>query len=189
MATVSVFGDRAIRRTVTGLAGLALASTGVLLGAMPAHADAASPIAMCDDTGSGSLANPLDLGGVDAVQSEAYASTDFLTCYDASGVPLITGTGTLTVTAPMACTGEAAGQEGAAREEITWSDGSTTTISGTIRSVQSIDGHGEVAIDGTATGSSFGGLKATGRGSISGQGCGSLQGEATSAHDMIITFS
>src|SRR3954470_8777172 len=105
------------------LVGATLAAASILASVGPAGATTQTTADVyCLRTTHGALTTPLDPGGIDAPQADALQMTGTMTCIDATGAPLATGTVNQAVNMPrIECTGEE--DQNTSQTVVTWSDG------------------------------------------------------------------
>jgi hypothetical protein len=178
-------GRRNARRLVA-VAGAAFIVGGLVTAAAPAYADTAKD-AVCTDTTQGVSATPID-AGTDGPQADTITATGTVTCVDANNQPLAGGTSQVTANLPgVQCTGDE--NAGTVNEQITWSDGTTTTIDFSQLDAAESSGTANITSTGTATGTRFANDTVTATGSASGSGCGTSSGLSNDTGTMTLTFT
>jgi hypothetical protein len=180
---------RTLRSAVLGAAltvGPALAIAG------PAHAAHAAQvlIASCNATVSGSFSTPLDPGGSDAAQSETLSQNGTVTCFDAGGGLLVSGTATRTTVIPAAqCTGIST--PGSSVFRVSWGDGTVSTFDLGQATLIAVDGTASVAAASTVTSDStkFAGASIDAGVMSSGSGCRTAAGQSSVDSTVVFTLA
>lgn len=163
------------------LVGAVLAAAATLTSVGPASAATEQTTdAYCVRTTHGTLTTPIGLGGINTPQSSALQLTGTLTCLDATGAPLATGTVDQAVTMPRTeCTGEE--NQNTAKMVVTWSDGTVSTLVLNRTDVIKVNGASGLAVSGNVTTDSalFAGYTVNGAGAGTSAGCGTAAGETS----------
>jgi hypothetical protein len=169
------------------LVGAILAAASILTSARPAGATTQDTVdAYCVRTTHGTLTTPVDPGTVDTPQSDALNMTGTMSCIDATGAPLATGTVNQAVNMPrIECTGEQ--NQNTSQTVVTWSDGTVSTFTFNRTDVIKTNGTAGLIVSGSVTTDSalFAGATVNGAGTGTSVGCGTATGE-TNADSVLV---
>lgn len=170
------------------LVGAVLAAASILGSAAPAGAGTQNTADVyCLRTTHGALTTPLDPGGLDTPQSDALRMTGTMTCLDATGAPLATGTVDQAVTMPrIECTGDE--NQNTSQTVVTWSDGTVSTFTFDHTDVTKTNGTAGLIVSGSVTTDSalFAGDTVNGAGTGTSVGCGTAIGETTANSVLVL---
>lgn len=176
-----------------------LAVVPLLTGAWaPARAGLAAPVsstapvtdATCVLNAHGVFANAVGAGGIDLPLPDTLAMTGTLSCVDAFGAPLASGTFERTVTMPAAeCTGDEHGDT--STTTVHWADLSASTLRFTRTDVVKVNGTASLVVSGAVTADSarFAGDALSAVGTSSGAGCGTPAGETTLDSTLVLRLT
>ncbi|CAM5291209.1 hypothetical protein BOQ63_007435 [Streptomyces viridifaciens] len=157
-----------------------------------APVSSAAPVtdATCVLNAHGVFANAVGAGGIDLPLPDTLAMTGTLSCVDAFGAPLASGTFERTVTMPAAeCTGDEHGDT--STTTVHWADLSTSTLRFTRTDVVKVNGTASLVVSGAVTADSarFAGDALSAVGTSSGAGCGTPAGETTLDSTLVLRLT
>ncbi|MCG6497690.1 hypothetical protein [Kitasatospora sp. A2-31] len=159
---------------------LAVAAVPLLAGASaPVGTAEATTDATCVLNGHGVFATAVAPGGVDVPVPDTLAMTGTLSCVDAAGAPLATGTFERTVAMPATeCTGDEHGDT--ATTTVHWADQTASTFRFDRIDVVKVNGTASLVITGAVTADSarFADDTINAVGTSTGTGCGTPVGES-----------
>lgn len=170
------------------LIGAALATASILASVSPAGAATQQTTdTYCVRVTHGTFATPIGLGGINTPVADALHMTGTMTCTDANGAPLVTGTVEQTVTIPQGeCTGQEIGNT--SKTVVTWSDGTVSNFTFDHSDVIKANGAAGLVVSGSVSGDStrFAGDTVSGAGTGTSVGCGTAAGEAAADSTLVL---